>query len=434
MILNNQYESLAIGLMLNNEEAAFHGINELDIDCFQDSNYRILFNIIKNLIEKKKKVDIYNVDLDLKDQGQIFSFDELLSIEDKFYLPEKFQTIIDFLKDRKKKIGTILILKSVIHKLDSNLSFEESIENLDETLNNFTDKQTEIISGSNYLKIRTEHDQLKEKKSNISTFYPELDELLTYKLALGSISIIGARPSNGKSAFKSNLISNMCSNGIGVGSYALEQTILEESDRLESLISNIPLSEIANNNLWSKDDDRWGRLMEARNQIKQWNYYNIPGLSKSFNEMRSELKSLKKAGVSIVFWDLVDRMKDISRQTVNKAQMISNILQQLLEVAQDLEQHYCLLVQINRKVEGRKNIKPTLADLKESGSYEEIARTIFLLHYPGYYDPSLVNPYMELDIAKQSHGPRKLLKFSYDNKTLLFSLKDKMVHGLKIHD
>ena len=58
------------------------------------------------------------------------------------------------------------------------------------------------------------------------------------------------------------------------------------------------------------------------------------------------------------------------------------------------------LVQINRGVEQRVEKRPTMSDIKESGSIEECADAIMLLYRENYYDKNSLNDVMEIDIAK----------------------------------
>ncbi|MHA1989262.1 MAG: DnaB-like helicase C-terminal domain-containing protein, partial [Promethearchaeota archaeon] len=350
ILYDNQYEQLAIGLMITNELATFKGVSELTDECFFDPNYRIVFSALTNLVNKQKEINIYNVNSELISIGQVLSLDDLISIEDKFYIPEKFDTIIDTLLDRAKKRKALIQIKLIESELEtSTYPYETLIKPIGDLYNIHSDDSQEVITGENYLEIRKQHDKHKKTRIPLYTGYQEIDEALTYKLSTGEISIIAARPSNGKSAFKTNLIRNMCRRKLGIVSYALEQTSEVETDRMESIESGISLKEIANLNHWNADDPRWDKLTKAREEISTWNYVLLKGFNKSFFEMQSELRFLKNRGIKIVIWDLFDRIKDISISTTTKAQNVSRILNQFLSLADELDMHFCFLVQLNRK-------------------------------------------------------------------------------------
>jgi replicative DNA helicase len=428
MLINDtQYELLALGLMVNNSEAAYQGVNELNEECFTDPNFRVTFRAISFLVQNQKEVNIYNINQELREIGQVFSLEELISIEDKFFFPEKFKSIIEFLLDRKRKLQGLFQLKNIENQLANSFeSYDDIIKNINDLYHISMSTSTEILSKENYIETRNKHDKERPLRVALKTYYPEIDDSLTYKLGLGEISIIGARPSNGKSTFKTNLIRNVCRNtDYGVINYALEQTLLVESDRLESLISGIPIQEIVKNYLWDTTDPRWTQLINTRNEIATWNYFTIPGFGKSINEMKSELRLLKTKNVKLVFWDLFDRIREVSEATSNKPQVISKVLQQFLALAVELEMHFCLLVQMSRETAKKKDPRPSLHELKEAGAYEEAARLVFLLHYPGHYDTGLLNSPLEVDIAKQSNGRRVKIELEFDSRSLNLGTQNK---------
>ena len=435
IVYDSQYEQLAIGLMINNQDAAYYGLANLESEHFFDPNFKIAFIAIDNLVKKEKKVDIYSANEEIKTLGKVFSLDELLSIEDKFYIQEKFDTIIDTLKDRKKKRLAIQSLDSI--KLDlqtSTKDYEDVIKEVGNLYQLSKDKSEEVMNSSNYIQVRAKHDEDKKTKIPIYTGYHSIDSKLTYKLNTKEISVIGARPSNGKSALKANLIKNFGTQGIGVVSYALEQSMEIESDRLESIVSGISLKEMADMQYWKSGDGRRERLNEARETITRWNYHLLKGFGKTLAEFKGELRFLKSEGIRVIFWDLFDRMKEISRSTAQKAQTVTNILNQSLALANELDMHFCLLVQLNRetvKKKAKNSIKPTISELKDSGGYEEVARTILLLHYPRHYDTALMTSILEIKIAKQSNGGTHDLEFTLDTNNLRIIDNDSTPRGLK---
>jgi len=427
ILYDNQYEQLAIGMMITNELATFKGVSELIDECFFDPNYRIVFAALSNLVNKQKKINIYNVNTELISIGQVLSLDDLISIEDKFYIPEKFDTIIDTLLDRAKKRKALNQIKVIEQELEtSTTDYETIIKPIGDLYNIHQDSSQEIITGKNYIEVRERHDEHKRTRIPLYTGYQEIDESLTYKLSTGEISVIAARPSNGKSAFKTNLIRNMCRRKIGVVSYALEQTTEVETDRMESIESGISLMEIANLNFWEKADPRWEKLLKARNEIASWNYILLKGFNKSFFEMQSELRFLKSQGIKVVLWDLFDRMKDISSSIANKAQNVTRIMNLFLGLADELDMHFCFLVQLNRKSVDKSGKKtsntedrmPKLHELKDSGGYEEVSRVVFILNYPKHYDTSLATSTLRVKLAKQSNGPTPEFKFNMSEETL----------------
>lgn len=78
-----------------------------------------------------------------------------------------------------------------------------------------------------------------------------------------------------------------------------------------------------------------------------------------------------------------------------KTQQVDYILDVLTQQCKDLSVPIFLYVQMNREILGRAGTKePNLADLKQSGSIEELAYQVSFLHRPEYYDSDAVTDEM----------------------------------------
>jgi replicative DNA helicase len=418
MLLNDPIsEQIAVGMMVNNYDAALKGVSELDRDCFDNVNLRIAFDAIKNLVERNSKVDIYQVNGEISSMGKVLSIEDLVNIEDKYYFEEKFDSIIEILIDRKNRRTAMKGFKKIEDRLmNDTTDFSEIVKDVGDIYSVKNDSG--IITPENYIETRKRHDREKMDRDPIYVNLPEIDDILTTNFGYGEISILAARPQNGKSALKSNFIVEMAKNHIGVANYALEQTPETESERIESLLTGIPAQDLARSYLWSSNDPRWSRIYQAREEISKWNYHLIEGTNKSFMQIKNELRALKRDGLRIAFFDLFDRIKDVGKATVNKAQVVSSIMNSSLEVAKELKIHLCYLVQINREAAKKKDKRPALHELKESGAYEEYARVVMLLHYEAAYQPELANSPLEVSIAKQNNGRRATFQFNFDPNTM----------------
>jgi replicative DNA helicase len=77
-------------------------------------------------------------------------------------------------------------------------------------------------------------------------------------------------------------------------------------------------------------------------------------------------------------------------------------------MAKDYRTHFCMLHQISRRSEERKDKRPEKEDLKGSGGFEEFPDLILLLHRPKAYKQFRIKDEIELTIAKQRDGQPKL--------------------------
>jgi replicative DNA helicase len=108
------------------------------------------------------------------------------------------------------------------------------------------------------------------------------------------------------------------------------------------------------------------------------------------------------------------------RKAENRQQEISSISRGLKALARELEVPVIAVSQLNRSVETRDGHTPRMSDLRESGSIEQDADVIILLHREDYYDPTKNPGEVLLDIAKQRNGPTGKVKLTFLREILRF--------------
>jgi len=108
----------------------------------------------------------------------------------------------------------------------------------------------------------------------------------------------------------------------------------------------------------------------------------------------------------------------------SRQQQISEISRGVKSVARELNIPVICLSQLNRATEGRDGHRPRMSDLRESGSIEQDADVVMLLHREDYYrmsEPDFVpDNIAELIVAKQRNGPTGTVKLAFDNKSTRF--------------
>jgi replicative DNA helicase len=141
-------------------------------------------------------------------------------------------------------------------------------------------------------------------------------------------------------------------------------------------------------------------------------------------ELRAKARRMKRSHdirlIIIDYLQLMDNPGVESRQ-----QQISEISRAIKQVARDLRVPVIALSQLNRATEARDGHRPRMSDLRESGSIEQDADVVMLLHREDYYkkqsDPEYVpDNIAEVIIAKQRNGPTGTVKLYFDAKSTTF--------------
>src|SRR5262249_45363514 len=104
----------------------------------------------------------------------------------------------------------------------------------------------------------------------------------------------------------------------------------------------------------------------------------------------------------------------------SRQEQVANISRRLKFLARELSIPVLALAQVNRTSEDRQDHKPRLADLRESGSIEQDADTVMLMHRPELFEPGQHEGVVEVHIAKQRNGPTGEITLAYIKQFMRF--------------
>ena len=243
----------------------------------------------------------------------------------------------------------------------------------------------EILKGrvEDYMEIVDHPENFNANKVN--SWYTQIDEMLT-GFKPGELIILAARPSMWKTAFALNLLTNITLEcGKSVAMMSLEMSVGSIVDRIMSQVSWVPMYKISKWNLDNADFAQMGEAMEklstAKIYLDDHGWLTVPILKSKLRKLVIEKKEL-----DLVIIDYLQLMHSTVFQN-NKVQEISEISRGLKELAKELKVPIIALSQLNRTVESRIDKKPQLSDLRDSGSIEQDADAVLMLHREEYYDP-----------------------------------------------
>lgn len=277
---------------------------------------------------------------------------------------------------------------------------------------------------------------LEARKSGtvVKTCYTPLDSLLTQGFAPGTLSIVAGRPGSGKSALVANFLLRLSTNEIRTALFSLEMNSINMYDRILSIRTKIPTEKMMREP---------GNLTEVEQKILKNTLDEFEGLpmlisdkaAMSVGDLKKQLDLLDKVNKKpqVVFVDLFGKLNDVNVGD-NLASVIEQKIQELYEFGKNYQTHFCIVVQIRRDDAGSKRnykIRPSLKGLKNSGSYEEAADIVMLVHRNKYYDSSLQDDIFEIEIAKQRMGRvgQVFLEFDPDTSSIVTTSKVPIDHG-----
>jgi replicative DNA helicase len=241
--------------------------------------------------------------------------------------------------------------------------------------------------------------------AGVPTGFDELDDL-TNGLHPGQMVIVAARPGCGKSTLALDLArSASIKHGLTSAIFSLEMSQIEITMRLLSAEASIPLSHIRGGKM---SDDDWSRVATKMGQVSEAPMFIDDSPNLTMMEIRAKARRLKQRhDLKLVVIDYIQLMT--SGKKVESRQLeVSEFSRQLKLLAKELEVPVVALSQLNRGPEQRTDKKPMLSDLRESGSLEQDADMVVLLHRPDLYDKESERAgEADFIVAKHRNGPTK---------------------------
>jgi replicative DNA helicase len=245
-----------------------------------------------------------------------------------------------------------------------------------------------------------------EAQDVVATGWMDLDSLLAGGLRPGQLVIVGARPAVGKSVVLLNIAHHVA---IKLGGYALvgslEMSKKELLDRLVSRQGRVGLRCLRLKNL---GPDEWARVTKAVSVLGAESKLLLddrPGLG--IAHLRSQLRAMAHAGkpARVVCVDYLQLMTS-GQKSENRQVEVGQLSRALKLLAQEFNVPVVVASQLNRGVEGRADKKPSMSDLRESGSIEQDADIVILLHREDAYDKESPRAgEIDLIVAKHRAGP-----------------------------
>lgn len=254
----------------------------------------------------------------------------------------------------------------------------------------------------------------------IPTGFPGLDTM-TGGLFGSELTVIGARPSMGKTALAINMAVNMAKAGVPVAFFSVEMKTALLLKRIMSSLSGVASSHFRTGEF---STIQHGQVCEAAGTMLDWPLYIVdcPGLNVAQMAMQAR-RMIRKHDCKVIFVDYIGLMK-LGGRVESKRVEVGEISHALKGMAREHDVPVVALSQLNRMSEARQDKRPYLADMKDSGDIEQDADTVMLLYREGYHEPDKYRGQRfepaELHIAKQRNGATGLHMLSWEAATMTF--------------
>jgi len=402
-------------------------------DDFYAQKHAAIYHVLVELYDRSQSLDMVQLTQRLRDLGQleqVGGVEYLLELAESVPSAASAAHYARIVRDKALLRGLIdsasRILYDAYHSGDpvgSQLDIaEQAIFRLAETGSTEDATELKVLLHELYERLETEEGR---HVTGLETGFFELDKM-TSGLQAGEMLIIAGRPSMGKTAFALNVAEHVAvSTRQPTAVFSLEMSKQSLAQRLLCSRSGVDSQKVRRNMLSADDFQQLsltvGELSEAPLFID-----DTPGLTLLGLRARARRLAVRH-DIKLIVVDYLQLMS--SPGSESRQQEVSEMSRGIKALARELSVPVICLSQLNRGPESREGHRPRMSDLRESGSIEQDADVVMMLHREEYYhsDPewALENPdkvgVAELIIAKQRNGPTGTVALQFNNQTTRFN-------------
>jgi len=397
-------EQQIIGSLFMDKDAIGMIANELEPKMFENKVCGAIYYEFQKAYATGQNVDYFTITEKYKDKPQVeseikYCIDGIITsvnISDSAALVKK--------KYRANLLGNLIS------------TVKPSADNIDELLKALQVKIDELTTnaevGAHTLGELTSmyRDNYFREHELINFGFKKLDGYLG-KLDRGDTTVIGARPSVGKSALSAQLGLKLSDQGYKVGFFVLEMGPEQIYERFVSMKSGIEMQRIRQATDFLNDEKE--KFDKGNDELEKSQLEIITNC----NSVEDIRRITKVFGFDLIIVDYLQLVKAKSTYAGNRVNEVSEVSADFKRLAKEMNCHVILLSQLNRRTEEK--ARPTMADIRESGAIEQDASNIILM-----WNLKTENE-KGLSIEKCRQGKKGGIVYQFDGDTMTFKETDK---------
>jgi replicative DNA helicase len=416
---NDEAEVACLGAVLIDPEALPSIIHLVRPEDFYKAAHQRIYEAVLGLFDRGQSIDLITLTDELRGRGSLeqcgglASISRLTSAVPTSANVEYYAKMVQAASIRRSlnRISQEIIAQSHDEQSEIRVILEEAerkIFDISDRHQTGTYHHAKEIVRQTFDAIE-KHYHSKSEYTGIPSGFKELDQL-TMGFQNSEFIVIGSRPSVGKTALALTIASNISiRNRVPVGFFSLEMSSMAIMQRLLSMEARLDSQRMRTGMLSPAD---FGRITEACGRLYEAPLFISDSPDLKLLDLRAQARRMKShQDVKIIFIDYITLIGSENRD-LPRHEQIAEVSRSLKSLARELAIPVIALSQVRRETEGK---KPTLADLRESGSIEQDADVVIFLH-----TEDLKAEVREVSIAKQRNGPVGDFKLAFLSKYTKF--------------
>jgi replicative DNA helicase len=233
------------------------------------------------------------------------------------------------------------------------------------------------------------------------------------------LTIIGARPSIGKTAFVVNDSKSAAMSGWTTVLFSGEMPAKDVAERYICDISGIDAKKVQKGRLTENDWDSYSKALEILDQLPIY-IDDTPGMTVEY--IWRQTKAMKKKHANLIVYIDYLQLIETEKKFSQTADRVNYVSKQLKKMARTFDIPVVAISSVGRKCEERNDKRPMMSDLRESGNIEFDADVIIFLYRDDYYYPD--TPWkgiIELIVAKGRKIGTGMIQMFFNRKNGRFT-------------
>ncbi|MEG1776936.1 MAG: DnaB-like helicase C-terminal domain-containing protein [Clostridia bacterium] len=425
---SHDYELTLVGAFLQDSNT-YKYLQSIEIGDLHSDEAKEIVSAMKDLLTAKVPIDLLIVADALKKRGTLERVGgERTLLQAVRYVPTtaNIKTYYNRVKELslRRKVYTLLTESA---KTLTNPAEEAEVvmDSVRTKLRMLTDDKGEVVRAAQ-IASETFDDLEKRAKGETSAIMTDLPDLnyVTGGLQKGELTVIGARPGVGKSAFAVGMALFAGRKNYHSLVVSREMTAVQYGQRVLSNMADVDGMKIRRAKLEIDDWERIGDAIDGLSVLP----LSFTFRTRTVEELRMVVQHEKDTvGLDVLFVDYLQLM-DTKQRADTEALRLGKISGALKDIALDLDVAVVAMAQVKR-TEGRAAVMPILSDLKGSGDLEQDADGVIFLHHPESKDDPSIMPadrggyeayegngmqYIAVNVAKQRQGNTGTFGVTFD--------------------
>ena len=411
---NDVEVEMALLALCMRKDVAILGVveNKIEDDDFTDVRNRIIFGVIIDMFLDNAQIDRITVFAELERRGlsdKAGGQRYVYRVGDTTAVQSALPSYIEAIRERSEKTRLLKTVEDVRKKaLSGDMRASEAVDFAIDKMSHLkgTGDSKGFEGMPEILKLTMSEITAELRDDNvggkIKLGFPKLDAMLG-GLRPGSLNILAARPSMGKSALAINMAANVAANQNPVAIFSLEMSKQEIASRLMSSSMSKPVSEIIYSHKMSDSDRK--QIDHALAKLSEFPIYIDDNSDTNPVTMKSKLTQLfadPKKAPRLVVIDYLQLMTMPGSGGRSRNEEVTAISRSLKILAKEFNIPFIALSQLSRGAAQRDDHTPQLSDLRDSGAIEQDADTVMFIDRPDYYKKKDEEGSVEGDDAPQT--------------------------------